>query len=343
MSMNHKTLIVILSLSSTLSNGFSQSPDIAKLMAENNIVCTGIGIIKNGKLTRVDVYGELQKGTVAPKNTIFNVASMTKPVVAMVTLALVNRGEWNLDAPLAKYWTDPDVAMDPRSKQLTSRHVLTHQTGFVNWRWLHPTKKLTFDFDPGTKFQYSGEGFEYLKTALEKKFKRSLVQLTQEIIFDPLQMTDSRLIWNDSVESRYARNHDDQGKAAYKTVKRTEPSAADDLLTTVEDYGKFCIAVMNGFELEKKIYRDMVTPHTEMRKNVFMGLGWQVVPLNNKEFILGHDGHDQGVRAIALFNPVSKDGFIFLANSDSGFSIAPKVVSEMMPNGPEIVEKLSAH
>ena len=184
---------------------------------------------------------------------------MTKPVVAVLTLQLVNSKQWNLDEPLAKYWTDPDVANDSRSEKLTTRHVLTHQTGFVNWRWLHPTKKLTFDTDPGTKFGYSGEGFEYLKKALENRFRKSLVQLVQEYIFDPLQMKDSRLIWNDSIEYRYAANHNRDGMAVYKTMKRTEPSAADDLITTVGDYAKFCIAVMNGFALDKKIYQDMVT------------------------------------------------------------------------------------
>lgn len=339
--MNHKPLSILLLLSICIGKSFSQSPDFRKLMAENKIICTGLGIITGGKLATDTVYGELKKGTPAPRNTVFNVASMTKPVVAVLTMQLVNSKQWNLDEPLAKYWTDPDVANDPRSKKLTSRHVLTHQTGFVNWRWLHATKKLTFDVDPGTKFGYSGEGFEYLKKALESKFKKSLVQLVQEYIFEPLQMKDSRLVWNDSIEYRYAANHNREGEAVYKTMKRTEPSAADDLLTTVEDYSKFCIAVMNGFGLDKKLYQDMVSPHVETKKHVFMGLGWLVVPLANNEYVIGHDGGDEGVKTIALFNPVSKDGLIYLTNSDNGFAIAPTVFNELMPHGPEIVKKMS--
>ena len=339
--MNYKSPVILLLFSLRMGNSFSQSPDIQKLMAGNNIICAGIGIIRDGKLTTDTVYGDLIKGTPAPRNTVFNVASMTKPVVAVLTLQLVNSKQWNLDEPLAKYWTDPDVANDSRSEKLTTRHVLTHQTGFVNWRWLHPTKKLTFDTDPGTKFGYSGEGFEYLKKALENRFRKSLVQLVQEYIFDPLQMKDSRLIWNDSIEYRYAANHNRDGMAVYKTMKRTEPSAADDLITTVGDYAKFCIAVMNGFALDKKIYQDMVTPHVKTKKHVFMGLGWLVVPLDNKEYVIGHDGGDEGVKTIALFNPVSKDGLIFLTNSDNGFAIAPQIFNEMMPNGPEIVKKMT--
>lgn len=48
----------------------------------------------------------------------------------MLTLRLVSSGEWNLDEPLANYWVDPDVASDPRHKLLTTRHVLSHRTGF---------------------------------------------------------------------------------------------------------------------------------------------------------------------------------------------------------------------
>ena len=85
---------------------------------------------------------KLKKGIAAPENTIFNIASMTKPVVAMLTLKLVESGQWNLDEPLWDYWVDPDVADDPRLAKLTTRYVLSHQTGFPNWRWDKESKKI---------------------------------------------------------------------------------------------------------------------------------------------------------------------------------------------------------
>ena len=147
----------------------------------------GLGIIEDGKLKQIKVFGEIGKGQAAPYNTIFNVASLTKPVTAIVALKLVSLGKWNLDEPVYKYWTDPDIAHDPRNKKLTTRIILSHQTGFPNWRWLSDSKKLNFQFDPGTQYQYSGEGFEYLKKALEKKFHKSLPQLANELIFQPLK------------------------------------------------------------------------------------------------------------------------------------------------------------
>lgn len=68
---------------------------------------------------------------------------------------------------------DPDIADNPYVKKLTTRIILSHQTGFPNWRGNNADGKLTFEFEPGTKYQYSGEGYEYLRKALEKKFKKS--------------------------------------------------------------------------------------------------------------------------------------------------------------------------
>ena len=139
-------------------------------LTETNVPATGIGIIENGKLKYAKVFGELKKGVpskeVSPSSTIFQVASLTKPIVEVLTLQLVTAGEWELDEPLAKYWIDPDVQNDPRHKKLTTRHVLTHQSGFPNWRSMNASKKLEFLSDPGTKVNYSGEGLEYLRHAL---------------------------------------------------------------------------------------------------------------------------------------------------------------------------------
>ena len=61
----------------------------------------------------------------------------------MLTLKLIESGQWKLDEPLSKYWIDPDVINDTLHNLLTTRHVLSHQTGFVNWRINEPSKKLT--------------------------------------------------------------------------------------------------------------------------------------------------------------------------------------------------------
>ncbi|MCL6460437.1 MAG: serine hydrolase, partial [Flavobacterium micromati] len=182
-SFDHK----VIETETTEKSFFDDNAAIEKWIKENKVPTLGLGIIENGQLKQIKVFGEIAKGVSAPYNTIFNVASLTKPVTAMIALRLISLGKWQLDEPVYKYWTDPDIASDPRNKLLTTRIILSHQTGFGNWRWIDDSKKLKFQFDPATKYQYSGEGMEYLRKALENKFQKSLQQLANELIFQPLK------------------------------------------------------------------------------------------------------------------------------------------------------------
>ena len=87
-------------------------------------------------------------------------------MTAIVTLKLVEKGLWDLDEPVYKYHIDKDIKNSPELKKLTTRHILSHQSGFPNWRHLTESQRLSFEFEQGTQFQYSGEGFEYLRKAL---------------------------------------------------------------------------------------------------------------------------------------------------------------------------------
>jgi CubicO group peptidase (beta-lactamase class C family) len=312
---------------------------IQKLLAENKIPALGLGVIENGKLVRTKVFGELKKGKAAPVNTIFNVASLTKPVVAMLALKLASAGKLSLDEPLAKYWIDPDIKTDARHKKLTARPVLSHQTGFANWRWLNESKKLEFAFEPGTKYQYSGEGFEYLRKALENKFKKPLEKLADELIFKPLEMRDTRFVWDANVsEARFAVGHDKEGNA-YKISKGTQANAADDLLTTVEDYGKFLVSVMNGDGLSKEIFNEMIRHQVKTKENKYFGLGWEIYDLGAGEYALSHGGSDEGVKTLVFLLPKSRQGLIIFTNGDNGTNVYLTLINEYLKDyGKRIIE-----
>jgi hypothetical protein len=273
---------------------FGNEKEIEKWLKSNKIPTLGIGVIKNRNLQQVKVLGELDKGKTAPYNTIFNVASLAKPFTAMVALKLVSSGKWDLDEPIFKYWTDPDVAEDPRSKELTTRHILSHQSGFPNWRYSNKSNKLTFQFSPGTQYQYSGEGMEYLRKALERKFAKLLNELATDLIFKPLSMDDTEYIWNSNVdETRFAKGYDNHGNS-YETIKNKTPNGAADLLTTIEDYGKFLISVMNGDGISEKVFTDMTTHQVESTKGKHFGLGFEIYDFKDGQYALSHGGADKG-------------------------------------------------
>lgn len=300
---------------------FDNDSEIEKWLKEKKIPILGIGVIKNGKLNQVKVFGEITEGIAAPYNTIFNVASLTKPVTAIVALKLVSARKWNLDEPLYTFWNDPEIADDPRSKKITTRLILSHQTGFPNWRWMNEYKKLSFQFEPGTQYHYSGEGMEFLRKALEKKFKKSLQQLADELIFQPLKMTDTRYVWDKNIDmSRLATGYDKNGKA-YETVKNKIPNAADDLLTTIEDYGNFLTSIINGDGLTKEVFKEMTFDQVATTKGKHFGLGFEIYDLGNGELALSHSGSDNGVQTIFFIFPKDKNGIVIFTNSDTGGSV----------------------
>ena len=309
--------------------------DIERLLLEENVPAIGIGIIEEGKLRSYKVYGELKNRTPAPNDAIFNIASLSKPITTLLTLKLVSNGDWDLDEPLYHYWVDPDVENDLTHKTLTTRHVLNHTTGFDNWRRMHPSKTLTFNFEPGTEVKYSGEGFEYLRRAMERKFNKPFEELVDSVVFKPYGMNNSRLLWDDDVHKLvYAEEHNKDGEP-YKLRKRVENAcASDDVLTTVRDYGLFGVNVMRGTGLSENVYKDMIIPQAIVRDNGAFGLGWFIEQnFYEDEYALTHTGSDAGVATKVILMPESKRGIVMFTNGDNGFKLIERVEAEFLASG----------
>ncbi len=295
-------------------------PDIPQLMEEKKVPALGMAFLKEGKLTGLKMYGNLYDHQVAPVDAVFNVASLTKPIVTMLTLKLVENGNWDLDEPVFHYWTDPDVKNNPYSELLTTRHILTHQTGFPNWRWENKDRKLQFKFKPGEGYGYSGEGYEYLKNALESKFEIPLNKLADSLIFEPLGMDDTYFVWNEAVnEEKFARWHNAEGEVYKQDYKNRNISAADDLLTTIHDYGKFAEYVLSKVSNGDPLYQSMVTRGNGEGNKTVIGLGWELLPnLKNDEYALLHTGGDIGVNTLIMLLPETKEGLVIFTNGDNG-------------------------
>ncbi|MCG9970584.1 serine hydrolase [Christiangramia crocea] len=295
-------------------------PGIEQLMEENDVPALGMATLKEGKLTKLKMYGNLYDNQLAPVDAVFNVASLTKPIVTMLTLKLVENGNWDLDEPVFHYWTDPDVINSSYSKLLTTRHILTHQTGFSNWRWENQDRKLKFQFKPGEGYGYSGEGYEYLKNALESKFEKSIDKIVDSLIFEPLGMDNTYFVWNENInEGKFARWHDAEGELYKQDYKNKNASAADNLLTTLHDYGKFAEYVLSKVSSGEPLYKAMVTRGNGMENKTVIGLGWELLPnLKKDEYALLHTGGDIGVNTLIMLLPKTNEGIVIFTNGDNG-------------------------
>jgi CubicO group peptidase (beta-lactamase class C family) len=315
----------------------SSADKIQGWMADYKVPTVGVAVIEGGKVKDAKVFGELRKGVPAPLNTIFGVASLSKPITAILALLLINAGEWDLDEPLLNHWVEPDVADDPRLKKLTTRLVLSHQSGFPNWR----RGKLAFEFEPGTKFQYSGEGFEYLRRAIERKFQKPLGKIAEQLLFAPLGMKDTGYQWTDAMDQfRIAIAKDLAGHNIFPWIPTTA-NAASSILTTAEDYGKFGAEVIRGAGLSQKLYGEMIRPHVAIPgpEGYSYGLGWVVAKdLSNGEYALLHRGGHQGVRTLVILLPKSRRGLVVLTNGEQGEALCNKITLESLDLGKAILK-----
>ena len=279
-------------------------------------------VVTSGVLdSRVDSNSAENK---VSSKSIYNVASLAKPTMTLLVMALVEKNLLDLHEPLHHYWVDPDIAQDERHQKLTPFLVLTHQTGFHNWRYQAEDKALSFQFSPGSGFNYSGEGFEYLQKALVAKMGQSYEDLVQQYVFKPAGMNSSTLIWkNVRDKSQYAYPHDSKGE--WLDVEHLpQASAADNLYTTIDDYASFVEYVLTWKTRQPALFELMISNYMAdsnyegfSEKRGF-GLGWELLlNVENKERVLIHTGGDKGVSAITMVYPDSNNAFVMFLNSDA--------------------------
>jgi CubicO group peptidase (beta-lactamase class C family) len=122
----------------------------AEWLKESDVPSVAVAYIKDGKVSWTAVYGEQSPGVPATGKTLYNLASLTKPITAETVLRLASAGKLSLDESMSPFWLDPDIKDDPWSKLLTPRLCLSHQTGFANWRRM-TGGVLKMRWEPGTQ------------------------------------------------------------------------------------------------------------------------------------------------------------------------------------------------
>lgn len=315
-------------------------------LKQHDVPSVAVAYIENGKLAWTAVFGEQSPGVPATEKTIYNVASLTKPVAAETILRLASQGKIDLDEPLSGHWIDPDLAENPWHKLLTPRLNLSHQTGFTNWRY-QTNNILQFQWQPGTRSGYSGEGYEYVARFAEKKLGASFEELAQQHVLGPIGMTETSFTHRPWHEGRLAQPRTEKMKHEAKAPAKW--SAADLLHTTIGDYAKFVVSVMRNEKLSNTIAAQRLTmtrnsakPEdvakvcamaklTDCTATAGMGLGWEVLNLNG-ETIIRHGGSDPGFRSVAFFVPAKNKGVVIFTNGDNGTKLLREVVQILHPN-----------
>lgn len=238
-----------------------------------------IAVIDKGKVVSVQTFGDRNaKGDPLTPQTIMYGASLTKAVFAYSVLRLVDEGKVDLDQPIASMLAKPlpdygnpdaygnwgDLVGDERWRTITPRMVLNHSTGFANFSFLEPDGKLRIHFDPGSRYGYSGEGIMLLQFGIEKGLGLNVGQEVQRLVFDPLKMPDTSLVWRPA----FAANLADGWELDGKTVPHDERSRvrmAGSMDTTITDLANFAAALVSGAGLSDAARAELLRPGLPIR------------------------------------------------------------------------------
>ncbi len=321
-------------------SGSSQAAELDKILERGNVPGLSYAVIRGGKIARLGAVGVRDRSTGVPvdENTVFEAASLSKPVFAYLVLQLVDSGVLSLDTQLADYAPDY-VKGDPRAALVTVRDVLSHTSGLPNLGGLFTPLKT--NFVPGSRFSYSGEGFLWLQRAVVAATGESLNDAMSRRIFGPLGMKHSSYVWRADFETNHAVPH--QGLKPQTKARPATPMASYTLHTTAADYARFLEAVLSGAGLKRATAKQWLHPQiglfqrcieclgsdrAEADQHVSWGLGWGLEPAQKTFF---HWGDNGGVKAFATGSPAKRTAVVVLTNGSNGMAVMPEIIDQLMP------------
>jgi CubicO group peptidase (beta-lactamase class C family) len=314
-------------------------------LQETKMPAVSIAIVRDGRLAWQRAFGVKDTGTNEPVDvdSVFAACSDTKPVFAYGVVKLCEKGLLDLDTPLTKY-TTRRITADPRIERITTRHVLNHTTGFPNWR---QGQDLPIEFDPGSRNQYSGEGFVYLQSVVEEIMHKSFVDFMHDDVLKPLGMTSSRVAYEEGTDyaRRVVSNHDRSGRRhphnPVTPQKRAEDiaryGAAAALKTTPTDYATFLLEFLDpkpadAFRLNHASRAEMLRPQVKKTNTAQEGLAWEIEQIEGIPMLFGHAGSADGWYCFTSGCTQRRSGLMVMLNGDAYVPFLLKMLAN--PSGP---------
>lgn len=318
---------------------------LQQLMERHRVPAVSIAVVRDGKIVWKQAYGWARDGLVATPNTLFQAASISKPVTAMAALDLSEAGKLDLDAPVNEQlvsWTIPDSDVAAGS-EVTLRQLLSHSAGLTvrgfegyEANAAMPTLKQVLDgvapanskpvrigWKPGSRTEYSGGGYTVVQQLLADASGKDFPALMESLVIKPLGMSKSTFRY--PLPGDWGRvnaaGHDRNGKPIPNGFRVQPELAAAGLWTTPTDLARWAIDLMaayrgdRGSVLTPATARAMLTPQSQG-----WGLGLQVND-QGPDLRFSHSGVNAGFHSLMVGYPTRGDAFVIMTNGDNGSSL----------------------
>jgi CubicO group peptidase (beta-lactamase class C family) len=321
-----------------------------KTLEANHVTGAQLAVIDRGRLVWSAAFGLRRREPALPmdKETTLWAASITKSVFATYVMQLVERGEFNLDQPIAQQLPQPldsyepykdkasAIVHDPAWLAVTPRMLLNHTSGLANFATIEPDKRMRLRFKPGTQFLYSGEGIGLVQFVIEQKKQKPLDELMQEAIFKPLGMTRTGLIYRTEFEGDVADRYD-LNEVFRSQTKRFPARGAGSMTTSAEDLSRFVSALFSDKLLKPATRAAMLKPSFMIRTEhqfgitnhegqgkegpavgLAYGVGWGLLTHTRFGPAFFKEGHGDGAQNYIVCFERRQACMILLTNSDNG-------------------------
>jgi CubicO group peptidase (beta-lactamase class C family) len=332
--------------------------EIRRRMKFHHVPGLSIAIINQGELAWAMGYGVLEAGgeAVVTNETMFQAASISKPVSAMVALHLVEAGMLDLDADVnevLRSWKVPksrhtQAHSDGVHPKVTLRGLLSHTAGLtvhgfpgystdaqlptlqqvLNGEPPANSKLVRVGQVPGKAFSYSGGGYVLVQQIIEDVTGKPLANLAQELIFDKLGMVNSTF---DSPLPlaripQAASAHNRNGEPVPGKWHIYPEQAAAGLWSTPSDLARLIVEVLKSYKNESNLVlsaemtRQMLTPQVG-----WVGLGFPIIKMDSKTKFM-HPGWNEGFHSLLVGCPDTGQGLVWMTNGQNGKRLGREVM-----------------
>ena len=323
-------------------------PSLADEMARLNVPGVSVAVIRKGKIAWAKGYGVVAAGgaPVTPA-TLFQAASISKPVAAMGALALVQAGRMDLDADINTYLSSWKLRSADGAEATASLSQLLSHTGGASVSGFpgYPaaaalpsvqqvldgaapanTKAVRVDSTPGQAFRYSGGGYTVAQLAMSERSGAPFAALLARTVLAPAGMRDSSFTQPASaaILARAALPHNSDGTPVAGGPHTYPELAAAGLWTNPSDLARFAIelqhsAAGHGKVLKAAAARRMFTP---LKNNYGLGIGID----DDGARAFSHGGSNKGYQNLLFVYAGKGDGAVVMTNSDAGATLAGDLV-----------------
>ena len=271
-----------------------------------------------------------EAGDPMDQNTLFEAASLTKSLFALITLQMAQRGELDIDRPIMDVLHDTPWSEDPRFTTITPRQCLCHVCGLPDWE----AKPMHMLFDPGEQYSYSGEGYLLTQRMVEQITGKDLNELLHDCILEQLHMENSTATWTSEVGAHFSVGFGQNREVVkIRNARRTtgnapEPCAAWSLYSNAFDMVNFLKYIMDRHgDLDDKWFAEMCAPQVVAAQGIQWGLGWGLCAEDPE--VLWHWGDNDGFKSLSILDRKSGDALSIFTNSDNGFAFWEDLLRKM--------------